>query len=219
MNNISPVTVPSVFYFSLIILLINVFFVIYTSKAETTFSSKKTFVSSSSAWNTNRFLKIVWYGRVFRVDIFAFRYIVKLSNRRDANLWRSRNPPPSLIEFANTTPLPSPSNFAEKRGSIYQGLQVVEYSSNQTLAYIGVTKKKLSSICLQRTTPITQENEARNRNTSKRSQMILEFWNIWSLNLSFLWATDPNFLLFGGFWSPGRVGIYKNVVSTCRRII
>ena len=103
-------------------------------------------------------------------------------------------PPPSLIEFANTTPLPSPSNFAEKRGSIYQGLQVVEYSSNQTLAYIGVTKKKLSSICLQRTTSITQENEARNRNTSKRSQMILEFWNIWSLNLSFLWATDPNFL-------------------------
>ena len=107
----------------------------------------------------------------------------------------------------------------EKRGSIYQGLQMVAYSSNQTLAYVGVTQKKLSSICLQRTTSITQENEARNRNTSKRSQMILEFWNIWSLNLSFLWATDPNFLLFGGFWSPGRVGIYKNVVSTCRRII
>ena len=95
---------------------------------------------------------------------------------------------------------------------IYQGLQVVEYSSNQTLAYIGVTKKKLSSTCLQRTTSITQENEARIRNTNKRSQMILEFWKIWSLNLSFLWANDPNFLLFGGFWSPvresGRLPLY-----------
>ena len=228
MNNIWPVTVPSVFYSSLIILLINAFFVIYTSKAETTFSSKKTFVSSSSAWNTHRFLKIVWYGRVFRVDIFAFRYIVKLSNRRDANLWRSQvwrfffgsaTPPPPLIEFANTTPYPHRVISREKRGSIYQGLQVVEYSSNQTLAYIGVTKKKLSSICLQRTTSITQENEARNRNTSMRSQMILEFWNIWSLNLSFLWETYLNFLLSGGFWSPRRVGIYKYVVSTCRRII
>ena len=155
---------------------------------------------------------------------------VKLSKRRDAKLWRSQiwrfffGPafPPPPTEFANTTPTPPPPTEqfrGEKRGSIYQGLQVVEYSSNQTLAYIGVTKKKLSSICLQRTTSITQENEARNRNTSKRSQMILEFWNIWSLNLSFLWATDPNFLLSGGFWSPGRVGIYKNVVSTCRRII
>ena len=35
------------------------------------------------------------------------------------------------------------------------------------------------------TTCITQENEARNHYTSIRSQMILEFWNIWSLNLSF----------------------------------
>ena len=151
---------------------------------------------------------------------------VKLSNRRDANLWGSQiwrfffgpaHAPP--VEFANTTPYPHRIISREKRGSIYQGLQVVEYSSNQTLAYIGVTKKKLSSICLQRTTSITQENEARSRNTSKRSQMILEFWNIWNLNLIFLWATDPNFLLSGGFWSPGRVGIYKNVVSTCRRII
>ena len=82
----------------------------------------------------------------------------------------------------------------EKRGSIYQGLQMVAYSSNQTLAYVGVTQKKLSSICLQRTTSITKENEARNRNTSKRSQMILEFWNIWSLNLIFFvgnWSKLP----------------------------
>ena len=61
-------------------------------------------------------------------------------------------PPPPPIEFANTTPYPHRVISREKRGSIYQGLQVVEYSSNQTLAYIGVTKKKLSSICLQRTT-------------------------------------------------------------------
>ena len=74
-KNISLVIIPSVFYSSLIFSLINAFFAIYTSKAETTFSSKKTFASSSSAWNTHRFLKIVWYGRVFWVDIFAFRYI------------------------------------------------------------------------------------------------------------------------------------------------
>ena len=40
------------------------------------------------------------------------------------------------------------------------------------LLLIGVTKKKLSYFCLQRTTCITQENEARNLNTSIRSQMI-----------------------------------------------
>ena len=49
-------------------------------------------------------------------------------------------PPPT--EFANAAP---PENFRfgplqailrEKRGSICQGLQLVEYSSNQTLAYI-----------------------------------------------------------------------------------
>ena len=123
---------------------------------------------------------------------------VKLSKHRDANLWRSQiwrlffgpaSPPhPDRVCQYDSLPLPPPPNRAisrEKRGSIYQGLQVVEYSSNQTLAYIGVTKKKLSSICLQRTTCITQGNEARNRYTSKRSQMILEFWNIGSLNLIF----------------------------------
>ena len=106
---------------------------------------------------------------------------------RSGDFFSDQHLPPTPTEFANTTPYPSPPpNRAisrEKRGSIYQGLQVVEYSSNQTLAYIGVTKKKLSSICLQRTTCITQGNEARNRYTSKRSQMILEFWNIGSLNL------------------------------------
>ena len=57
----------------------------------------------------------------------------------------------------------------------------------------GITKKKLSSFYSQQITCIAQESEARNRNTSIRSQMILEFWNIWSLNLSFLRAADPNF--------------------------
>ena len=40
------------------------------------------------------------------------------------------------------------------------------------LLLIGVTKKKLSYFCLQRTKCITQENKARNLNTSIRSQMI-----------------------------------------------
>ena len=91
------------------------------------------------------------------------------SNLKSGDFFSDQHPPPPPTECANTIPHPSPPPQAiswEKCGSIYQGLQVVEYSSNQTLAYIGVTKKKLSSICLQRTTPITQENEARNRNTS-----------------------------------------------------
>ena len=138
---------------------------------------------------------------------------------KSGDFFSDQHSPPPPDRVRQYDPYPLPHWAISRENSIYQGLQVVEYSSNQTLAYIGVTKKKLSYICLQRTTPITQENEARNRNTSIRSQMILEFWNIWSLNLSFLWATDPNFLLFGGFWSPGRVGIYINVVSTCRRII
>ena len=127
-------------------------------------------------------------------------------------------PPPPPTEFANTIPpppLPPPPQAIswKKRGSIYQGLQVVEYSSNQTLAYIGVTKKKLSSICLQRTTCIMQENEARNRNTTIWNQMISEFWNIWRINLSFFWATDPNFLLYGGFWY-ARAGDYLCIRET-----
>ena len=91
-----------------------------------------------------------------------------------------RPPPPKkfLIYFYSLPPPPpiSPRNFAGKTWiSLCQGLQVVEYSSNQTLDYIGVTKKKVSFFCLQRATCMTQENEARNRNTSIRSQMISEF--------------------------------------------
>ena len=118
------------------------------------------------------------------------------SDLKSGDFFRTSTPPPPT-EFASTIPHPFPPPQAiswEKRGSIYQGLQVVEYSSNQTLAYIGITKKKLSSICLQRTTCIMQENEARNRNTSIWSQMISEFWNIWSINLSFFlgnWSKLP----------------------------
>ena len=129
-------------------------------------------------------------------------------------------PPPLRSSLPIRPPYPHRVISREKRGSIYQWLQVVDYSSNQALAYIGVTKKKLSSICLQRTTCITQENEARNRNTSIRSYTILEFWNIWSLNLSFLWATDPNFLLTGGFWSPvresGRLPLYPRELASMK---
>ena len=133
-----------------------------------------------------------------------------------------RSPRKLSFLFGPPTPLHRAIS-REKRGSICQRLQLVEYLSNQTLAYIGVTKKKLSPFCLQRTTRITQENEARNRNTSIKSRVILEFWNIWSLNLRFLWATDPNFPLSGSFGHPygerkigsvsGRVGIYAFVCT------
>ena len=120
---------------------------------------------------------------------------VELSKHRDTNLCRFQiwrfffgpapppphqirqcdSPPPPTFLFRNGPPTSNRAISREKRRSIYQGLLFVEYSSNQILAYIGVTKKKLCSFCLQRTTCITHENEARNRNTSIRSQMILEF--------------------------------------------
>ena len=96
---------------------------------------------------------------------------------RSGDLFLDQNPPP-LNQICLHQAI-----LQEKHGSICQGLQLVEYSSNQTLLYIGVTKKKPSSFCLQRTMCITQEHEARNHNTSIRSQMILEFWKICSLNL------------------------------------
>ena len=122
-----------------------------------------------------------------------------------SSLWPHPYPYP-LPPTPYPLPLPPspalPSNFAGKRGFICQGLQLAEYSFDHMLAYIAVAKKKVCCICLQWTTRTTLENEARNRNTSIGSQMILESWNIWSLNLSFLWATDPNFLLSGSFSHP-----------------
>ena len=76
---------------------------------------------------------------------------------------RQCTPPPENVSF-DLDPLLPPLQviLQEKCGSICQWLQLVEYSSNQTLPYIGVTNKKLSSFCLEWTTCITQENEARN---------------------------------------------------------
>ena len=124
------------------------------------------------------------------------------SQRWRSQIWRFffRPAPPPPIEFVNAAPPrkclfwfrpPTPPPFQvilqEKCGSICQWLQLVEYSSNQTLPYIGVTNKKLSSFCLEWTTCITQENEAG------------WFWNFEHMELSFLWATDPNFLLSRNF--------------------
>ena len=113
------------------------------------------------------------------------------------------SPPPHPTGFANAThpkkffliqtpylllpPCPPPINFEGKTWIYLSG------TSN---------KKFFFFFCLQQTMCITQENEARNRNTSIRSQMILKFWNKWRLNCSFLRATDPNFLLSGSFGHP-----------------
>ena len=97
------------------------------------------------------------------------------------------------------SPPPPPEQCCEKN----MDLSVRELNRLNThlirLSLISDWQRKDSSFCLQQTTCIMQENEARNCNTSIRSQMILEFENIWSLNLSFLWATDSNFLLSGSF--------------------
>ena len=100
---------------------------------------------------------------------------------RSGDFFPDQHLPPTPTEFANTTPYPSPPPLTEQ----FRGKNV---DLSIYLAYIGVTKKKLSSICLQRTTCITQGNEARNRNTSIRSQMISEFWNIRGLNLVGNWS-------------------------------
>ena len=87
--------------------------------------------------------------------------------RPNSPMW----PPPRkfLSWFGPLTPPLSPTD--RFRGKNLD-LSVRDFSWWNThpirLAYIGVTKKKLSSFCLQRTTCITQENEARNRNTSIR---------------------------------------------------
>ena len=135
--------------------------------------------------------------------------IIKTQRCQPGDFFSDQHSPPPLPRPSSPIrSLPPPPHWAISReNSIYQGLQVVEYSSNQTLAYIGVTKKKFSSICLQRTTSITQENEARNRNTSIRSQMISDFWNIRSLNLIFSGQLIQTFfylVVFGHLY--GRAG-------------
>ena len=80
---------------------------------------------------------------------------VEISNL-EIFFWTSTSPPHVtplqkilLQSGPHTPPPPPPAILQEKRGSICQGLQLVEYLFNQTLAYIGVTKKKLCSFCLQ----------------------------------------------------------------------
>ena len=114
---------------------------------------------------------------------------------------------PTLKFFFDLDP-PSPPPHkqfcGEKRQSICQGLQLVEYSSRDSHFYR--SNKEETLFFLFATNNVhshSQENEARNCNTSI-SQIILEFWNILSLNLSFLRATDPNFLLSESFGHPYR---------------
>ena len=85
-------------------------------------------------------------------------------------------PPPRKLSFQSGPLLPPfTEQFCGKNVDLsVRDFKLVEYLSNQTLAYIGVTKKKLFPFCLQRTMCITQENEARDCNTSTRSLMILD---------------------------------------------
>ena len=174
------------------------------------------------------------------LQVFSFAWEYKFSvilpvaevptsgDLKSGNFFRTSTPSPRpnspmrpprkfLIYFYPPYPPPppppiSPSNFAGKTWISLSGSSIgwILIQSHSRL-YRSITKKKVSSFCLQRTTCMTQENEARDRITSIRSQMIVEFWNIWSLNLSFSWATDPNFLLSGSFGQPyesGRLALY-----------
>ena len=86
-------------------------------------------------------------------------------------------PPPGNFPF-NLDPYPPPftKQFCGKNVdlSVRDFNWLNTYPIKLSLAYIGVTKKKLFPFCLQRTMCITQENEARDRNTSTRSLMILD---------------------------------------------
>ena len=87
-------------------------------------------------------------------------------------------PPPQEIFLSIWTPTPPPftKQFCGKNVdlSVRDFNWLNTYPIKLSLAYIGVTKKKLFPFCLQRTMCITQENEARDRNTSTRSLMILD---------------------------------------------
>ena len=137
---------------------------------------------------------------------------------RDANLWRSQiwryffwtstltHPtefadatPSRKISFLIWTPYPPPPTPPSSLSVTSIGFILIQSNS-----CLNRSNKETTLFFLFTTTCITQENEARNHYTSIRSQMILEFWNIWSLNLSFLWATDQNFLLSRSFGHPHR---------------
>ena len=85
---------------------------------------------------------------------------------------------------------------------------MVEYSSNQTLLYRSNKEETLLFLFetnnAHHARKLKPETIIQAEKARLESEMILEFWNIWSLNLSFLWATDPNFLLSGSFGHPYR---------------
>ena len=89
-------------------------------------------------------------------------------------------PPPGNFPFNLDPYYPPPPPFTKQFCGKNVDLSVRDFNWLNTypiklsLAYIGVTKKKLFPFCLQRTMCITQENEARDRNTSTRSLMILD---------------------------------------------
>ena len=144
---------------------------------------------------------------------------------RDANLWRSQilryffgpaRPPPPCDSpqenyFSIWTPYPPPPpNYAGNAGKtwIYLSGTSISWIFIQSDSCLYRCNKEKTLFFLFATTTvqscITLENDARNHNESIRSQMILEFWNLWSLNPSFLWATDPNFILCRSFGYPYR---------------
>ena len=73
---------------------------------------------------------------------------------------------------------------------------MVEYSSNQTLPYIGVTNKKLLLFVWneQHASHKKMKPETKYKHKKPDDFEILEH-----MELSFLWATDPNFLLSRNF--------------------
>ena len=107
--------------------------------------------------------------------------------------------PSQKISFLIWTPYPPPPTPPSSLSVTSIGFILIQSNS-----CLNRNNKETTLFFLFTTTCITQENEARNHYTSIRSQMILEFWNIWSLNLSFLWASDQNFLLSRCFGHPHR---------------
>ena len=104
-------------------------------------------------------------------------------------------------------PPPPPCNSAGKTWIYLSGTSISWIFIQSDSCLYRCNKEKTLFFLFATTTVqscITLENDARNHNESIRSQMILEFWNLWSLNPSFLWATDPNFLLCRSFGYPYR---------------
>ena len=92
--------------------------------------------------------------------------------------------PSRKISFLIWTPYPPPPTPPRSLSVTSIGLILIQSNS-----CLNRSNKEKILFFLFTTTCITRENEAINHYTSIRSQMILEFWNIWSLNLSYLWAT------------------------------